>query len=121
MSRSAPSVEAIRHDAGAAARDRAAVRPAPVSVAAGDDDRIPRIFLGAADLLVLVLAFLAAHALAPAMQLALLPGGVLYPALPDIFPIPDMPTAAFPPLSEVIWLLVATAPATLLVMELAGG
>ena len=121
MSRSAPSVEAIRQDAGDATRDRAAARPVPLSVAAGDDDRIPRIFLGAADLVVLVFAFLAANALAPALQRALLPGGLLYPALPGIFPIPDAPTSAFPPLSEVIWLLVATAPATLVVMELAGG
>ena len=120
MSRTAPSVEAIRQDAGAATSDRAAaVRP--VWVAAGDDDRIPRVFLGAADLLVLVLAFLAANALAPSMQRWLLPGGVLYPVLPDIFPIPAAPTSEFPPLSQVIWLLIATAPATLVVMELAGG
>ena len=121
MSRSAPSVEAIRQDAGDVARDRSAARPVPVSVAAGDDDRIPRVFLGAADLLVLVFAFLAAHALAPSLQRSLLPGGLLYPALPAIFPLPAAPTSAFPPLSEVIWLLVATAPATLVVMELAGG
>jgi exopolysaccharide biosynthesis polyprenyl glycosylphosphotransferase len=120
MNRSAPSVEAIRQDAGAAARDRAAaVRP--VAVAAGDDDRIPRVFLGTADLLVLVFAFLAANALAPSLQRWLLPGGVLYPYLPAIFPIPAAPTSEFPPLSQVIWLLVATAPATLVVMEVAGG
>jgi exopolysaccharide biosynthesis polyprenyl glycosylphosphotransferase len=121
MSRSAPSIEAIRQDAGDATCDRAAARPAPLSVAAGDDDRIPRVFLGAADLLVLVFAFLAANALAPSMQRWLLPGGVLYPYLPAIFPIPAAPTSEFPPLSQVIWLLVATAPATLVVMELAGG
>ena len=119
MSRSAPSVEAIRQDSGDVTRNRAAARPVPV--AAGDDDRIPRIFLGAADLLVLVLAFLAATALAPALQRALLPGGLLYPALPGIFPLPEVPTSDFPQRSEVIWLLVATAPATLVVMELAGG
>src|SRR5687768_11228818 len=123
MSHIAPPVEMIRHgDADAA--DRAAVAAAaPLSVAAGDDDRIPRIFLGAADIAVLAFAFLAAHALAPVMHLALLPGGLLYPALPGIFPIPTTPTptSAFPALSEVIWLLIATAPATLVVMELAGG
>jgi exopolysaccharide biosynthesis polyprenyl glycosylphosphotransferase len=108
----------MRQDAGA--RDRAAaVRP--VSVAAGDDDRMPRVFLGAADLMVLLLAFLAANALAPSMQRWLLPGGLLYPMLPDIFPIPTAPTSEFPPLSQVLWLLAATAPATLVVMELAGG
>ncbi len=57
------------------------------------------------------------------MHLALLPGGLLYPLLPGIFPIPGAPTPTeqFPAFSESIWLLVATAPATLVVMELAGG
>jgi exopolysaccharide biosynthesis polyprenyl glycosylphosphotransferase len=124
MGNTAASIKAIRRDDGAVARQRAvAARPAPVSVAAGDDDRIPRIFLGAADVAVLVLAFAAAKSLAPAMHLALLPGGLLYPALPAILPIPAAPTPTeqFPAFSEVIWLLVATAPATLVVMELAGG
>src|ERR687892_412556 len=105
MSRSA--LEALRQDAGDVVRERADARPRPVSVAAGDNDRIPRIFLGTADLLVLVFAFLAAHALAPSMQRWLLPGGLLYPVLPAIFPIPAAPTADFPELSEVIWLLIA--------------
>ena len=124
MSNTAPSIEAIRRDDGDVARQRAAAaRPAPVSVAAGANDRIPRIFLGAADVAVLVLAFVAAKSFAPVMHLALLPGGLLYPLLPGIFPIPAAPTPTeqFPAFSESIWLLVATAPATLVVMELAGG
>ena len=121
MGNTAPSIEAIRHDGGRA-REGLAAAPAPLlSVAAGDDDRIPRLFLGTADIVVLLFAFLAAHSLAPSMQRWLLPGGLLYPALPGIFPIPAAPTSAFPELSEVIWLLIATAPATLVVMELAGG
>jgi len=124
MNTTAPSIEAIRRDDGDVARQRAAAaRPAPVSVAAGANDRIPRIFLVAADLAVLVLTFAAAKSFAPVMHLALLPGGLLYPLLPAIFPIPAAPTPTehFPAFSEVIWLLVATAPATLVVMELAGG
>lgn len=127
MSKVAPSVAAIRPDADTGTDYHAgpSLATAPVSraasVAAGDNDRIPRIFLGAADLVVLGFAFLAAHALAPAVQRAFLPGGLYYGLLPAIFPIPSAPTSAFPPLSEVIWLLVATAPATLVVMELVGG
>ena len=43
--------------------------------------------------------------------------------LPAIFPIPaaPTPTAEFPALSEWAWLLAATVPATLVVMELVGG
>lgn len=90
-------------------------------VAAGDDDRIPRTFLGAADLAVLGLTFLIAHYFAPAVQELLLPGGLLGGLLPEVFPVPPAPTDGFPPLIEVVWLLVGTAPATLVVMELAGG
>jgi exopolysaccharide biosynthesis polyprenyl glycosylphosphotransferase len=121
MGTTAPSIEAIRHDGGRA-REGVATAPAPMlSVAAGDDDRIPRLFLGTTDTVVLLFAFLSAHSLAPSMQRWLLPGGLLYPALPGIFPIPAAPTSDFPELSELIWLLIATAPATLVVMELAGG
>ena len=123
MGNTAPSIEAIGHNGDVARQRAAAVRPAAVSVAAGANDRFPRIFLGAADVTVLVFAFVAAKSLAPAVHLALLPGGFLYPALPGIFPIPAAPTPTqqFPAFSEVIWLLIATAPATLVVMELTGG
>lgn len=94
---------------------------AVASIAAGDDDRIPRVFLGFTDLVVLAFAFVAAHAVAPAVQRSFLAGGILHGVLPSVFPIPSAPTAPFPPLSEVVWLLVATAPASLLAMELAGG
>jgi exopolysaccharide biosynthesis polyprenyl glycosylphosphotransferase len=123
MSNTASSFGAIRRDESYAAGPAAPAVSAPVTIAAGDTDRIPRIFLGAADVGMLVFTFLAAHSLAPAMHLALLPGGLLYPVLPGIFPIPSTPTptSAFPARSEVIWLLIAAAPATLVVMELAGG
>lgn len=92
-----------------------------VPVPAGDDDRIPRTFLGSADLAVLALTFLGAYAVAPVVQRALLPGGRFAGLLPAVFPVPTAPTAPFPTMAEVVWLLIATAPATLVVMELAGG
>jgi len=124
MSRLAPSTDAIGHR-GAALASGATAAAVPsrgaAQVAAGDDDRIPRIFLGVADLVVLTLAFFAAHYFAPSVQRSFLPGGVLSGFLPAVFPLPDTPTPMFPSLSEVVWLLVAAAPATLVIMELAGG
>lgn len=122
MSNTASSIGAIRRDEGVRPGASSALST-PVSIAAGATDRIPRIFLGAADVAVLVLAFAVAKSFAPVMHLALLPGGLLYPLLPGIFPIPAAPTPTeqFPAFSESIWLLLATAPATLVVMELAGG
>ncbi len=124
MSRTAPSTEANGHREAAVASSTPAAAVASrgtASVAAGDDDRIPRIFLGGADLVVLTLAFFAAHYFAPRVQRSLLPGGILSGFLPAIFQLPDTPSPLFPPLAEVSWLLVAAAPATLVVMELAGG
>ena len=124
MSKISPSTEAIGHRGAAVAGGApvtAVTSRGATSVAAGDDDTIPRIFLGVADLVVLALAFLTAHSIAPAVQRSFLPGGVLDGFLPAVFPVPATPTPAFPPLSEVMWLLVATAPATLVVMELIGG
>jgi exopolysaccharide biosynthesis polyprenyl glycosylphosphotransferase len=91
-----------------------------VAIPAGADDRIPRIFLGAGDLAVLALTFVAAAEYAPIIQRLLLPGGPFYGLLPAVFPIPTAPTTEFPPLSELIWLLVATAPATLVALDLGG-
>jgi exopolysaccharide biosynthesis polyprenyl glycosylphosphotransferase len=124
MSQPAPSVEAMRRDEGDIGRPRpAAVLPAHLPVAAGGDDRIPRIFLGAADVAILAFTFVVAKSGAPLLHLALLPGGALGPLVPSIFPIPTAPTPTeeFPAFSEWAWLLVATVPATLIVMELVGG
>lgn len=94
----------------------------PAPVAGGDDDRIPRIFLAIADLIVLAVALLLAHRFAPAVQRLLLPGGLLEGLLPTVFPMPPAPRPElFPPLLEVVWLLAATAPATLITLDLLGG
>lgn len=123
MRTSLPTNEAtISHDAPIAEDAMGADLPRGATLmAAGDDDRIPRVFLGSMDLAALTLAFLAAYTVSPVVQQSFLPGGALDGFLPDIFPVPSSPTAAFPPLSELLWLLVASAPATLVVMELAGG
>ena len=123
MNEIAPSVEPVgRHGAGAGAPAATFARPhAEPVVAGGDDDRIPRLFLGVCDLGLLTLSFLAANYFAPSIQRALLPGGALHGLLPAIFPIPPSPTAAFPPLADFIWMLAATAPVTLVIMEMIGG
>ena len=80
------------------------------------------MFLGAVDLIVLGAALLLAHRVAPSMQRLLLPGGPLGGLLPSVIRMPPMPRPElFPPLSEVVWLLLATAPATLVAMEVFGG
>jgi exopolysaccharide biosynthesis polyprenyl glycosylphosphotransferase len=96
--------------------------PSAGTIPAGGDDRIPRIFLAAADLLVLGIALLGASRFAPAVQRMLLPGGLLGGVLPFWLRMPAVPRPElFPALSEVVWLLPATAPATLLALELFGG
>jgi exopolysaccharide biosynthesis polyprenyl glycosylphosphotransferase len=134
MSEVAPSVRAdlsasraLRHaDAGTAGEDgevtRWETRVGDPGIAAGDNDRIPRIFLGTADLVVLGLALLAADRFAPAVQQLLLSSGLLDRLLPAMFRLPAMPRPElFPVLSEVIWLLATAAPATLVAIEILGG
>ena len=121
MRKSAQHNEAVvSHEAPIAGRVETAAVPQG-AVAAGDDDRIPRVFLASADLVALAAAFLTAYAVSPAVQRSFLPGGLLDGFLPDVFPVPSAPTPVFPPLSELTWILVASAPATLVVLELAGG
>ncbi|HEY5619791.1 MAG TPA: sugar transferase [Vicinamibacterales bacterium] len=96
--------------------------PASVPVPWGGDDRIPRLFLGTGDLMVLGLALVAASLYAPSIQRLLLPGGLLNGVLPSAFPTPIAARPElFPPLSEVVWLLAVTSPVTLVAMELLGG
>lgn len=122
MRKSAPNNEAVASDEASFAGHPGEAATIPQgAVAAGDDDRLPRVFLASADLVALVVTFLAAYAVSPAVQRSFLPGGLLDGFLPDIFPVPSAPTPAFPPLSELVWILAASAPATLVVLELVGG
>jgi exopolysaccharide biosynthesis polyprenyl glycosylphosphotransferase len=93
------------------------------SMAGGGTDRIPRLFLGTGDFVALCGAFVAAHYFAPEIQQMLLTGGLLEGVLPPaLFALPPMPRPElFPPLSDVSWVLVATAPVTLVAMEMLGG
>jgi exopolysaccharide biosynthesis polyprenyl glycosylphosphotransferase len=93
------------------------------SMAGGDTDRIPRLLLGAGDLGTLVAAFVAAHVFAPVVQQMLLTGGAFEGVLPSgMFALPPVPRPElFPPLTEVSWILVATAPVTLIALEMLGG
>jgi hypothetical protein len=120
MSKIAHRIEAFRSTATAAARAEAAPAsfPAPLSVPWGGNDRIPRLFLGIGDLVVLGLAFVVANFYAPSIQRLLLPGGLLSGVLPSVLPTPTLASPElFPPPSEVIWLLAVASPVTLVTME----
>ena len=124
MSKIAHRIEAFRSAAAAAAPAEAAPAsfPAPLSVPWGGNDRIPRLFLGMGDLVVLGLAFVAANAYASSIQRLLLPGGLLSGVLPSVLPTPTLARPElFPSPSEVIWLLAVASPVTLVAMELLGG
>jgi exopolysaccharide biosynthesis polyprenyl glycosylphosphotransferase len=88
---------------------------------AADDEAIPRAFLAVADLVVLGAAFVLSRVAAPPIQRLLLPGGPLHISLGMGVPFPAGPSAVFPPLASVLWVLAATAPTTLVFMELLGG
>jgi len=92
-------------------------------MAGGHTDRIPRLLLGTGDLGALVAAFVAAHFFAPGVQQMLLTGGALEGVLPPgMFALPPVPRPElFPPLVEVSWILIATAPVTLIALEMLGG
>jgi exopolysaccharide biosynthesis polyprenyl glycosylphosphotransferase len=98
----------------------AAERDQADPAAAGNDETIPRTFLGLMDLSVLGLAFLAARVVAPMVQHLLLPSEWLQ-AFPVKLGLPKAPTTDFPSLSSVAWVFAATAPTTLVCMELLGG
>ncbi|MBI4887697.1 MAG: sugar transferase [Acidobacteria bacterium] len=106
--------------------DTTAIMPTPARpatpIAAGEEDRIPRVFLGLADLAILTLTFVLAQLAAPSVQRLFLRGGLLEGVLPAVFPLPPGPRPElFPPLTEVSWLLIVTMPVTLVAMELLGG
>ena len=88
--------------------------------AAGHDETIPRSFLILVDVLVLVLAFLTAYLAAPPAQRLLVSSSPLQLGLRGMLSVPGTPTAAFPPLFSMFWVLAVTIPATVMFMELFG-
>ena len=96
--------------------------PAAAPAAAGNDETIPRTFLASSDVAALAVAFVTAGLSAPWVQWLLLPSGPLRLSLPAWLALPGGPSFDdFPALVSVVWVLAATAPATLLFMELLGG
>jgi exopolysaccharide biosynthesis polyprenyl glycosylphosphotransferase len=83
---------------------------------------MPRIFLVLFDTVALACAFFVTIAIAPWVQSLLLPSGLLQLPLPLWLILPTGPTPAeFPSVTEVSWVLVVTAPITLLLIEALGG
>jgi len=83
---------------------------------------IPRRFFWLFDLIGLGLAFLGAYVLAPRIQILVAPGGFLHLSWLEVLspPLPDW-IGQFPPLMELLWILLMMIPATLLFMEVFGG
>jgi exopolysaccharide biosynthesis polyprenyl glycosylphosphotransferase len=97
-------------------------RAAAVPAAAGQDEKIPRLFLILFDVAALALAFAATRIVAPWVQWLLIPSGPLGLSLPAWLSLPEsFNPAEFPTLSSVAWVLVITIPITLLSADLLGG
>lgn len=92
-----------------------------VASAGGRDETIPPTFLAMCDLAALVAAFVATGYLAPSVQWLLLPSGPLGLPVAVWRHVINPTTGQFPPMTDVVWVLAFTAPATLLFMELLGG
>lgn len=81
---------------------------------------IPNRIFWLFDLLVLVAAFLAAYFLLPAMEPLFGPTSLLRAPWLQALMSPAAWTGHLPPLLDLVWLLLATAPATIVVMALLG-
>ena len=121
--KAAPAIEAVGQPlVGTGHPAQASAQRLAASPAAGESDRIPAAFLAFSDLVALAASLLAAHSAAAAMQRLLVAGGLLGGVLPAVLRIPPMPQPELlPDLSEIVWLLAVTMPATLVAMELLGG
>ena len=91
------------------------------AMAAGHDDSIPPTFLVLFDVLALCLAFALTRPIAPTVQWLLLPSGPLHLTLPLWLALPaSAHPADFSTLPSLLWLLVITAPTTVLLLALLG-
>src|SRR5437016_7442232 len=81
---------------------------------------IPRRFFWLFDLLILVGAFLAAYALIPWVKPFFAPGGRLWISVLDVHTLPAT-NDELPPITEFLWILLAMAPTTILILELLKG
>ena len=92
------------------------------STAAGHDESIPPKFLVLFDLLALCLAFAVTKPFAPIVQGLLLPSGPLRLTLPIWLALPENANPGdFSALPSLIWILLVTAPTTVLFLALLGG
>ncbi|MGE3343045.1 MAG: sugar transferase [Vicinamibacterales bacterium] len=79
-----------------------------VETGAGHDERLPRAFLIASDLLVLAWAFLVTPVVAPSMSRLLVPAGPVPPALREWLSLPAA-MGTFQPLPSLVWVPIVTA------------
>jgi exopolysaccharide biosynthesis polyprenyl glycosylphosphotransferase len=92
------------------------------AVASGSDETIPPTFVVLFDLLALCLAFTLTRPTAPFVQWLLLPSGPLKVSLPAWVMLPENASPGdFSALPSFIWMLLITAPTTVLFMALLGG
>ena len=77
---------------------------------------IPRRIFWLLDLIVLALAFFLAYAFVPALRPFLVPGGFLQQHWAQALAIHNAWIGVLPPRSELLWVLCATAPVTLVVL-----
>jgi len=92
------------------------------TAAAAGDETIPPTFVVLFDLLALCLAFAMTRPLAPLVQWLLLPSGPLRMQLPTWLALPENASPAdFSTLPSFLWILLVTAPTTVLFMALLGG
>ena len=94
-----------------------------MTIAAGNDETIPRTFLALADIGALGLAFIITGSIAPWVQwLLLLPSSPLRLSLPTWLSLPGSPSFdRFPSLLSMVWVPAFTMPLAVLFMELLGG
>ena len=81
---------------------------------------IPRRFFWLFDLLTLGGAFLAAYLIVPQLQPLLAPSGLLRTGWIEVLSLPPNWGAQLPPLTGLLWIFLAVALTTILVLEVLG-